>query len=210
MKIIVNSTSTYCHKTLPPLLASLSASGCPPENVIVVVNNVHSPLVYDTGSYSIKIVETQDNLLDVSGLNWVAEQRQNVDDFIFYLHDTTTVLTHFWNTIKDVKELKPVLGVNSIWMGVYPVPMIKIMKPFLSSVKNIKNMLQRNEYTSVSAESVFIGKSLKPFDESKIIAGMTDFYNTGRERQVEIYPHIGIVKYKGTYKPEHYKKVKGL
>ena len=181
MQIVISSHINYYHLTIPPLLASLSASGVPTKNVTVVVGGV-------TGSVGSPYVNVPYNHFEYNGLRYIAELK-NKPDYICLLHDTVTVQSHFWDTVKNVKEMTRMVPIKAWNMGVYPSTYLTGELPILKSIMT-------KIYAAMRVDYIFDWRPFgKYFGKEIIDGGVVDFYGTGQLRDAKIYPDMGIVKY---------------
>lgn len=188
-QILINSHVSYFNKTLPPLLNSLSASGCPNTNITVIITDATGSV--DTSSFvGIGIKTVPYNNFDYSALRWVGEQDNLPYTHFINLHDTVTVQPHFWSTVKDIKDIKSMVAFASLNIGIYPVDVLPRMVPLLSSITNKIQAI-------VNQDFVFkrIHHFCPSFGHKKIMVGEDNFYGTSNLRRVELYPDMGIIKY---------------
>jgi hypothetical protein len=183
MQILISSHINYYISTLPPLLESLKVSGVPDDNITIVVGG--SP----SASFDNNINFVTYNHFEYSSLRWIAEQRIK-PEFVTLLHDTCTVLPDFWNNVKDISTLTRMIPLNNCNIGVYPISNIL---GDLSIIKTINNK------QSAMLHDGFIFNRFpfcKSFGSTKIDGGLSNIYGTNTIRYKEIYPDMGIIKYR--------------
>lgn len=190
MQILISSHINYYQLTLPPLLASLSASGCPADAITVVVGGMISSGSMLSGSYDCNMIPFKENNWEYTALNWKAQQRQHTGS-IFLLHDTCIVSPSFWNNVSNKEdELTKMVDGYSFNIGCYPIPNINGESFILKTITNKQEAIRRVDF-------IFNRKPIKKsFGKTRIEHGLVDFYKTGILRWMEEFPDCGVTKFR--------------
>jgi hypothetical protein len=193
MHILINTCKSRYQSELPPLLASLKASGVPTGSITCVIGNMTDSV---SGSWEVDMATVPYDLYELGALAWLSEQREFPSEFVFNMHGTMLVGPNFWNTIKDTKTMKKMMVSYSLHCGVYPVNLVKSLKFWFWNYRNYPTSIMKDRM-NVDMDVIF---SMKPanfehFCGKRNDKGYVDFYGTGQLRHEFYYPEIDITKF---------------
>lgn len=111
VKLVISSSESSFRTTLPPLLTSLVASGVSPKDVAVVVVNAKDGDEFDmiempmpNGADDIRVDASF--VSSTNALTWAVSDHTVLEgyDWLFLLHDATTVMPHFAQRLPEVLD----------------------------------------------------------------------------------------------------------
>ena len=193
MKVYINTYIGAYATTLPPLLSSLSASGVPNENIVVVIGGVTGSI--DTSPYAVNVVSNSFDMFEFAALSYVADNGSD-SEFIFNLQDTTIVDPKFWSVISGSNQLTSLSIITSMNMGVFPSALLRGFQPMFNELKKDMPYAQKRSLVCYYADYIFKRKACMKYFCSKVInQGMVDYYGTGVLDNRLYYSEIGLTKF---------------
>jgi len=216
LTIVINSTKTYAHITLPPLIEMIKKFN-PGFRVLVVIGNHDIKRVASVEDY-ITYVESDNNSLDYTGIITILEEPQILlTEWFLYLHDTIELGPTFFNRLLNcyLPEYNPENSKNitsvsfrfpSANLGIYNINCIKRLKPAILQLKNKDNsILQELKSLSIVVEDGIFRMNMQEHrffmtpPEPKWDEPTVDKYNTGVKRLKEYYPDLDLWKFKASF-----------
>jgi len=153
-------------------------------------------------------IKTNINSFDHTALIALLELYNDTDNYYFFLHSTCKVGPQFFSKLNQIKiDNVQTIRINEIYysmnIGVYSQNIINKNKDTLLSLKNTsqeENVLLEIKKRGFYYED-FIFKQYDNIlnDNTPIISGPTDYYNTGTMRIIEYYPAIDLYKIKANW-----------
>jgi len=207
LKIVINSHKQYkC--SLDHLMESMKVCNEFYEYEIIIVIGGYEVDYEMIKENNITWIKTNINSFDHTALIVLLELYSDTNNYYFFLHSTCKVGTQFFSKLNQIKvDNVQTIRINKIYysmnIGIYSQHIINKNKDTLLLLKNIsqeENVLLEIKKRGFHYED-FIFKQDDNIlnDNTPIITGPTDYYNTGTMRIVEYYPAIDLYKMKANW-----------
>lgn len=207
LKIVINSHKHY-QCSLDHLLESMKVCNEFYEHEIIIVIGGNEGDYEIMKENNITWIKTNINSFDHTALIALLELYNDTDNYYFFLHSTCKVGPQFFSKLNQIKiDNVQTIRINEIYysmnIGVYSQNIINKNKDTLLSLKNTsqeENVLLEIKKRGFYYED-FIFKQYDNIlnDNTPIISGPTDYYNTGTMRIIEYYPAIDLYKIKANW-----------
>ena len=176
---------------------------------IVVLGGFHDLKDYKLSKENqFTFIQCSFNSIDYNGLIALSDlYKDDVDNYYFYLHDTTKVGPRFFEILSNINlqgvSTMKMMTWYSMNMGIYSQKIINQFQNYLHGFKNYDtpnihfkvNLVHNEDYIFRHDPNciVFQGYTGHQF------TGPTDYYGTGTPRIVEYYPNFDVYKIKGNW-----------
>lgn len=211
IKICVNSTESFSHKTIPILIPSLIESGVNPNNIYVFEGGNKKREVVHIDTHV--LVKTNHNSMEYTGLIDIVDNEMK-SDYWFNIHDTCRVGKRFWELVnnipKDFPDKVALWRHPSMSIASYKYEYLLKHKNRLLEIKNqdySRETLQKWKQWGIHAEDYMLYKltdsptvvynpelNLPTYD----LRNEESWYG-GVSRIIEYYPQLDLYKSKSNW-----------
>lgn len=202
IKLCVSSNIKYTGHSLPKLLKSMKSSGLNDKDIFIFIGGAKKN--YTEVNDGVSFFYTKSNSFDYTPIVSLLEFGL-LDIDCFLIHDTCECLDHFSRSFygESVQKFKNTYHNVRLCLNGFSNSMGIYSKRFILENKNLisKYLANRPKQFYIDNENAFFTNNNSYIEEFSLsnYSVKADVYGTGVMRYVEVYPKIGLVKYKANH-----------